>query len=305
MALVGINLELTDACPFRCRQCYVPTGGRLRELSPDEGLYWIAEAHRCGITHVNLSGGETLCYPHLYRLVAECRKYGMKASVALSGAFFSMEKLIELKEAGISGVCVSLNGSTEEINEKTRDGYAEAVRALELLKFDKEEADRRREDTVDSVINFVLHGSNAHDLPGMIRICEDYLTDALVILETKKDARGNLYDVPDRTQIGEAASFINDYSGPVIILVDRCFHELRSMIRNPGRHDATGNGSGCGAGITQICVNADGMLTPCRHLDVPEESRNIDEYIERSKALQKIRSHIADDPLWRPCMENG
>ena len=68
-----MNLELTTKCPLHCPQCYVSlnTG---REMPLETALYWIRDAASCGVRSVNLSGGETLCYPYLTELIKECRK---------------------------------------------------------------------------------------------------------------------------------------------------------------------------------------------------------------------------------------
>ena len=106
-----------------------------------------------------MSGGETLCYPFLEELIRECAGRGMKASVSISGAAASKEKLLGLQEAGISSICVSLNGSTAKINDVTRQGFEEAIAALRWLK--------EIPDCV-TLVNFVMHGSNAEDLPNLL-----------------------------------------------------------------------------------------------------------------------------------------
>ena len=290
---VGMNLELTSQCPFRCPQCYVPESEEVRELPLVQGLRWIGEAARTGIRYVNMSGGETLCYPYLTQLIRACAEEGMEASVSLSGALATPERLRSLVESGVTGLFVSLNGSTEEINRITRDGYREAIRTLDAL---QERGDAHLG------INFVLHGSNAHDLPAMLHLCEEKGAEALVILQTKPDADGALKDVPDEDQLRRVADQIVQYQGPVAVIVDHCYYELRRYLPDAGRHDAAGPGSGCGAGQTQICVNAEGMLTPCRHLDIPEKRNSIEEYLSCSPVLREIREHVAEEPSWRPCM---
>jgi hypothetical protein len=59
-----MNLELTTRCPFRCPQCYCSLEGG-KDLAYDKALYWIREAAKNKMQTVNLSGGETLVYPHL------------------------------------------------------------------------------------------------------------------------------------------------------------------------------------------------------------------------------------------------
>ncbi len=159
--LIGLNLELTNVCPFRCPQCYVPSDGEKRFLPKETALAWIRDADRHGVRYVNMSGGETLCYPFLEELIRECAGRGMKASVSISGAAASKEKLLGLQEAGISSICVSLNGSTAKINDVTRQGFEEAIAALRWLK--------EIPDCV-TLVNFVMHGSNAEDLPDLLRL---------------------------------------------------------------------------------------------------------------------------------------
>ena len=295
--LVGMNLELTNACPLRCPQCYVALEGALRELPLSEGLYWIEEGRRCGVRYVNLSGGETLCYPYLDELIRACADRGMEASVSLSGVLATRERLEELIRAGVASICVSLNGSTPQINAMTREGYEEAVQTLALL----QEIDNK---DVLRIINFVLHGSNAGDLPDMIRLCETYNVDALVVLQTKPDSEGGLPDVPDQAQLEKAAALIAGYRGSLIIIPDHCYFELRELLPEADSHDAQGTDAGCGAGLTQISVSAEGRLTPCRHLNLQESFRSIDAYLEESETIRMIRSHIKEDPAWRQCLEH-
>ena len=127
-----MNLELTQVCPLHCPQCYVSLNNG-REMPLDTALYWIRDAADAVVKQVNLSGGETLCYPHLTELIRECHKCGLDSNIALSGAYVTEEKLREFIDAGVTRIFVSLNGSTKEVNEKTRDGYELAIRTLELV----------------------------------------------------------------------------------------------------------------------------------------------------------------------------
>ena len=115
-----MNLELTTRCPLHCPQCYVSLNNG-REMPLDTALYWIRDAADAVVKQVNLSGGETLCYPHLTELIRECHKCGLDSNIALSGAYVTEEKLREFIDAGVTRIFVSLNGSTKEVNEKTLD----------------------------------------------------------------------------------------------------------------------------------------------------------------------------------------
>lgn len=292
--VIGINLELTDRCPFRCPQCYVPVKEKKKELPLEEGLRRIRDAASCGIRYVNLSGGETLCYPYLNQLVAECRKEGMVVSIALSGFGADAGRLKELAEAGVLNFCVSLNGSTEEINSVTRMGYREAVRTLKLLK-EMEGCFR--------TVNWVMHKSNAEDLPEMIRLCEELHVHALMILQRRPDSSGLLSDVPGEEEIRKAAELLNSYRGPVMIVPDGCFFELMDLLEDGNPYNAEGDYRGCSAGVTHVAVNAEGSFLPCRHLDLPEKFGSVREYLDSSRILKEIRKKREEDPDFRPCSE--
>ena len=141
---VLMNLELTTRCPLRCPQCYCDlTKGKDLEL--ETALYWLNEAAKNHVRTVNLSGGETMLYPHLSQLIFD----------------------------GVSGIFISLNGSTEEINAHSRDGYSLAIRALEILNeigYEK------------TCINWVMHSNNADDFPNMIRLAETYHVAEIAVM---------------------------------------------------------------------------------------------------------------------------
>ena len=96
--------------------------------------------------------------PHLTELIRECHKCGLDSNIALSGAYVTGEKLREFSDAGVTRIFVSLNGSTKEVNEKTRDGYELAIRTLELL---------HNIGWEKTVINWVMHECNADDFPNI------------------------------------------------------------------------------------------------------------------------------------------
>lgn len=287
-----MNLELTSRCPLRCPQCYcdLNTG---KDLSVDTALYWIEEAARSRVKTVNLSGGETMCHPDLYRLIEECHNRGIKANIAVSGWGIDRDSIRRLWDAGIGEICVSLNGSTKEINEKTRDGYELAIRALELLddmKFPR------------TTINWVMHSWNADDFPEMLTLAQKYHVQGLAVMMFKPDASHQLPSIPSQQQMRQVAQQIKSYKGSVQIEVEECFSQMRALVnqrffvnlnRGPQR--------GCGAGRDGISVSVDGKLTPCRHLELEEDWTTISEYWEKSPVLRQLRSAEKDPRL--PCSE--
>ena len=111
MKLVSMNLELTTACPLRCSQCYCNLENP-KHMSPETAKKWIDEGVSAGVSVISLSGGETLCYPHLYEVIRYAKERGMTTAAAFSGWGLSEDVLERLRKAGLDHLNISLNGST-------------------------------------------------------------------------------------------------------------------------------------------------------------------------------------------------
>jgi len=288
-APVMMNLELTTECPLHCPQCYLIPGAK--HLSVDKALYWINQAAECGIRFINLSGGETLCYPHLDIIIKKCSELSLSSAVALSGAYATRKKLENIIKNGINDIYISLNGSTEEINSLTRDGFSLAIKALEIL----------NELCFENImINWVMHSVNADDFENMIALCENYHVKKLVVIGFKPDSRNMLGGYPNYEQLKAVADIIKKYDGSVDIEVESCFSQLRTLVMNGYLLNRnTGIERGCGAGRDGISVNVDGKLTPCRHLDIPEDFDSITQYWENSEILRNLCT--IEDRRGEPC----
>lgn len=287
----GINLEVTTCCPLNCPQCYCSLEGG-KHLDITVAKKKIDEAYKHGVKVAHISGGETLCYPYIYELVKYIRMYGITVNVALSGYAFDKNVLEKLKASGVSGIFISLNGSSAEINSLTRDGYEMALTALSVLKESKYE---------NGFINWVMHSNNYDDFENMLILAEEYRVSTLVILVFKPDAKHELLTFPTGKQILEIAKKVKNYSGPVKIVVESCFSQLLAVIKDTklfGNLNA-GSTKGCRAGVYNYSISVDGKYSPCRHLDYYEKFDSLDEYLANSNIIKKL--HTLDEDIKAPC----
>ncbi len=285
-----MNLELTTKCPLHCPQCYCDLEGG-KDMDLQAALHFIEDAAKCGVRSVNLSGGETMVYPHLLELIRACQDKGMESNIAISGFGVDKNKLLRIIDSGVSGIFVSLNGSTREINSKSRDGYELAIHALELLRELKFER---------TTINWVMHSNNADDFPNMVTLAEQYGVKGITVMAFKPDSSHQLPSIPSREQIHMVADQIKKYKGILCIEIESCFSQMRAL---HGKRFFVnfnqGISKGCGAGRDGISVSVDGKLTPCRHLEIQENFTSIREYWEKSEILKKLRE--ADECKREPC----
>ena len=82
--MIGLNIELTTKCPLHCPQCYCSLSGG-KNIPIEIAKNKVKEAYEHGVQLINLSGGETLCYPNLYELISYISHFKIKSNVALSG----------------------------------------------------------------------------------------------------------------------------------------------------------------------------------------------------------------------------
>lgn len=290
--LLSMNIELTTACPLRCPQCYCTLEGG-KHIPLQTALFYIQQAKEMGVKHIELSGGETMCYPYLYDVIKAAKENEITTNVALSGYHFTQNVYEKLLSAGVGGIFISLNGSTEKINSMTRDGYDLAISALELLQRNKHP---------DTTLNWVMHSNNSDDFSNMVALAERYDVSNLVIIGVKPDSRHMLSTLPSFEQMKLVGNYIRTYRGKVRLIVESCFSPMLALTSetklfgnmNIGAH------KGCGAGRYMLSISVDGLISPCRHLDYYEKSNSLKEYWNNSLIQKKIRS--LENQKREPCV---
>ena len=287
-----MNIELTTKCPLKCSQCYcsLETGKNI-DIAVAENK--VKEAAEIGVKIVNLSGGETLCYPHLYELVKTIKYYGLIANISTSGVGLDERTLDRLVECKIDGISISLNGSTEEINSQTRDGYKYAIKALELLK---------EKNFKKTTINWVMHKTNAENFPQIIELAEKMNVHYILVLAFKPDASHEIKDFPSKEQIVQLSKVIETHKGKTKITIQTCFSQLVAIAAQTKLFGNLNNGphKGCPAGRSTYTITIDGLYAPCRHLEYHEQYTNIEEYWNNSPILHKLRN--AEESKREPCL---
>lgn len=290
-----MNMELTTRCPLMCPFCYC-TLNNGKDLPLEKAVHWIQEAKKCNVSMVSLSGGETLCYPYLEEVIHAGAQLGLEINVALSGYNFTKERLFSLINAGVSRIYISLNGSTEQINSMSRNGYGLAMNALRILFENRYD---------NACINWVMQDYNTDDFGNVVAIAEEYNIRNLVVLGLKPTSKNELAHYPTKEQIRKVAEYIRTYRGKVHLRVEPCFSSLNALLKERSNELSIHSPiySGCLAGQGIVSVNVDGNITPCRHLDIPESYQTLEEYLQESPILKSIRK--AADSVQEPCASCG
>lgn len=128
-----VTISITEECPNRCVHCALPDSGQKMRLSPDLVKDLIHQVLDLGTTLVIFDGGEPTLYRELPELVAAVGDRAI-STLFTSGAGFTADLAVRLKEAGLYAVNVSLDSPVPEEHDAMRGRigvFREAMRAVE------------------------------------------------------------------------------------------------------------------------------------------------------------------------------
>jgi PqqA peptide cyclase len=117
---LALLAELTHRCPLRCPYCSNPLELLRASAELDTGTWArvFCEAAALGVLQVHFSGGEPLVRRDLAELVAYANKAGLYVNLITSGIGLDAGRLVQLVEAGLEHVQLSLQDSDPTIGDR-------------------------------------------------------------------------------------------------------------------------------------------------------------------------------------------
>jgi radical SAM protein with 4Fe4S-binding SPASM domain len=305
--------ELTMKCDQPCEHCGSRAGhARSSELSTDEILEVGASLARLGCREVALIGGEAYLRPDLHQIVRFLADKGIRVVMQTGGRAMTLERARGLKEAGLVGLGVSIDGPAR-VHDRLRGNlgsHLAAIRALDaarevgLLVSANTQVNRLNQGLLrETCAELRSHGiqswqvqltvpmGRAADRPDWIiepsSIVDIIDTLAAIQREAAAEHKGG---VPFNVFVGNNIG----YFGP---------HEqvLRSR---PG--GAETHWKGCRAGINVLGIESDGTVKGCPSLPTaPYAGGNVrdlslEELWEGSEVVRFARDRTSDE-LWGFC----
>lgn len=280
-----IHVELTSRCLLKCPQCYNDPAPK--EINSDLLAEYLKEAAGMQVKTIALSGGEPLLYPDLDYIIELVGALGMTSVMATCGAGLSQKRIGDLKKAGLGQIWISLNGSTKDIHEKSRDGYIYAIEALNRLKGTD----------LFYGINWVARKDNTDDFPNLVNLAGELKAIAINILRLKPDSKSHAAGALDGEHLSRLAAYVRSCkSSGMGIFIEKCFSILRT-----GIYGSKGLHTGCPAGRDLMAISADGHFLPCRHLYHGEKESSIEGYWNNSSVLDRLRA--TEENIEYPCRD--
>jgi AdoMet-dependent heme synthase len=133
--------EVTQACDLSCKHCRA-AAQPLRspeELTTEEGKHLIDQIAEMHVPIFVLTGGDPIKRPDVFELIRYADQKGVHVALTPSATpLLTREVIAKLKEAGLSRLAVSLDGSTAEIHDNFRQLPGAYDKTLQAVKWANE-----------------------------------------------------------------------------------------------------------------------------------------------------------------------
>ena len=271
-----VHVEITTRCNVGCPQCYcssIATGDDMDYL-----LYTsiIDEISDLKIPSVLLTGGEPLLHSKLIKMIEYAVQKNIKVIISTSGYGLNEEICKELSNSGVGEICVSINGSNQNIHSLSRGHFASAVNALKLL----------TKHRINVRVNWVARQDNFMDFSNLVDLCMQSNVNSITVLSNKKK-NGIIISPMNYENIIELYETIQEQRKRINIEIDPCFIELIRLTNQSVPLMI------CNAGLSFFDILVDGGMIPCRHANSSKcffGEKSIKEYW-RSEKLQHYRDN--------------
>ena len=139
-ALNTFYVYLTSGCNCACRHCwFVPE--RQKEvqkvfLDPEVLRHALEQALPLGLTAIKWTGGEPTLHPRFRQLLELQKEYRLDAIVETNGMLVDDELAALMRDSGVSGVSVSLDGADSGTHDAIRcvkDGFEKTLMGIRSL----------------------------------------------------------------------------------------------------------------------------------------------------------------------------
>ncbi|WP_428353101.1 pyrroloquinoline quinone biosynthesis protein PqqE [Methyloprofundus sp.] len=287
--------ELTYKCPLQCPYCSNPLdyAHNSGEISTDDWKRVLSEARKMGAVQLGFSGGEPLTRQDLPELVQHARELGYYSNLITSGYGLTEEKIIQLKDAGLDHIQVSIQASSKDLNDH--------LAGTESFLHKQEVARLVKKHEYPMVLCVVIHRKNIHQMPEILEMAEELGADYLELANTQyygwAHANRDLL-LPSQEQFEKAEKIAQDFK-------EKVAGKMKIYYVVPDFYEDRPKACMNGWGTTFLSIAPDGVALPCHSarelpgLDCPNvNDHSITDIWYESKAFNFFRGN---DWMQEPC----
>ncbi|WAR44479.1 pyrroloquinoline quinone biosynthesis protein PqqE [Methylomonas rapida] len=287
--------ELSYKCPLQCPYCSNPLDYAKypEELDTEDWKRVLSQARKMGAVQLGFSGGEPLTRQDLTELVRYARELGYYSNLITSGYGLTEQKIIELKQAGLDHIQVSIQASTQELNDHIA-GTATYQHKQEVARLVKKHG-------YPMVLCVVIHRQNIHQMPQILEMADNLGADYLELANTQYYGWAHINRdalLPTREQFEEAERIAQAYK-------EKVAGKMKIYYVVPDYYEDRPKACMNGWGTTFLTIAPDGTALPCHSarelpgLDCPNvKDFSIEQIWNESKTFNFFRG---TDWMQEPC----
>lgn len=165
---MNVYWEITRACALACRHCRAEAAPfpDPDQLTFEQGADLLRQISDFGdpLPQLILTGGDPLARPDLFKIIDEARRRGIGVSITPAAtAALNRDVLVRLKEHGVDGLGLSLDGSTAARHDSIRGVPGTFDRTVEAMLW-------AHQLEMPLQINTLVSAETAADLPEIYRL---------------------------------------------------------------------------------------------------------------------------------------
>jgi len=245
--------ELTYSCPLQCPYCSNPIdfARHKNELGTDDWQRVFSEARAMGAVQLGLSGGEPLTRADLTILVRHARQLGYYTNLITSGYGMTESKIVELKDAGLDHIQVSIQSPEKTLNDQ--------LAGTESFEHKKQVARLVKKHGYPMVLCVVIHRQNIHQMRGILEMASELGADYLELANTQYYGWAHINRdllLPTREQFQEAEAIAQSYK-------EQLKGKMKIYYVVPDYYENRPKACMNGWGTTFLTIAPDGTALPC------------------------------------------
>lgn len=248
-----LTAELTYACPLQCPYCSNPVdyAKYTNELSTDDWKRVLGEARKMGAVQLGFSGGEPLTRNDLVELVKYARELGYYSNLITSGYGLTEDKIIQLKEAGLDHIQVSIQASTQELNDH--------IAGTTSFNHKKTVTHLVKKHGLPMVLNVVIHRENIYQMQQILEMAEELGADYVELANTQYCAWAHANRdllLPTKAQFEQAEQIVRGVK-------EKVAGKMKIIYVVPDYYEDRPKACMNGWGTTSLTITPDGFALPC------------------------------------------
>lgn len=177
--------NLIRRCNLACKHCYSISADHdfPGELTLTEIIKVMEDLKEFGVPALILSGGEPLLHPHILEISTRAKEMGFYVGLSTNGTLINERNIEAITAVGYDYVGISIDGigTTHDRFRRKQGAFAASVNGIELCRLHGLKVGLR----------FTATKDNAHELPGLLQLMEEYSVDKFYLSHLNYAGRGN------------------------------------------------------------------------------------------------------------------